>query len=70
MKAAFAPHPQNPQKPIERTTSDFLFSPKDCIAKLEAAIGAGARQFWMSIHFDDKARFLLDWARDIMPAFR
>jgi 5,10-methylenetetrahydromethanopterin reductase len=45
-------------------------TPKDCIAKLEAAIGAGARQFWMSIHFDDKARFMRDWARDIMPAFR
>jgi 5,10-methylenetetrahydromethanopterin reductase len=45
-------------------------TPKDCISKLEAAIGAGARQFWMSIHFDDKARFMRDWARDVMPAFR
>ncbi|HEY7247833.1 MAG TPA: LLM class flavin-dependent oxidoreductase [Xanthobacteraceae bacterium] len=45
-------------------------TPRDCIAKLEAAIGAGARQFWMSIHFDDKAGFMRDWARDIMPAFR
>ena len=45
-------------------------TPKDCISKLEAAIGAGARQFWMSIHFDDKARFMRDWAREIMPAFR
>jgi hypothetical protein len=43
-----------------------LFSPKECIAKLEAAISAGARQFWMSFHFDDKARFLLDWARDML----
>ena len=45
-------------------------TPRDCIARLEAAIAAGARQFWMSIHFDDKARFMRDWARDIMPAFR
>ena len=45
-------------------------TPRDCIAKLEAAIAAGARQFWMSIHFDNKARFMRDWARDIMPAFR
>jgi 5,10-methylenetetrahydromethanopterin reductase len=33
----------------------------DCTAKLEAAIEAGARQFWMSIHFDDKERFLREW---------
>ena len=45
-------------------------TPRDCIAKLEAAIAAGARQFWMSIHFNNKARFMRDWARDIMPAFR
>ena len=45
-------------------------TPKDCIRKLEAAISAGARQFWMSIHFDDKARFMREWAREIMPAFR
>ncbi len=45
-------------------------TPKDCIAKLEHAIEAGARQFWMSVHFDDKARFMRDWARDVIPAFR
>ncbi len=45
-------------------------TPKDCIGKLETAIDAGARQFWMSIHFDDKGRFMRDWARDVMPAFR
>jgi 5,10-methylenetetrahydromethanopterin reductase len=42
----------------------------DCIRKLERAIEAGARQFWMSVHFDDKARFLRDWSRQVMPAFR
>jgi len=45
-------------------------TPKDCIRKLEQAIEAGARQFWMSIHFDDKPRFMREWARDVMPAFR
>jgi len=45
-------------------------TPKDCIAKLEAAVEAGARQFWMSVHFDDKERFLRDWAAKVAPAFR
>jgi 5,10-methylenetetrahydromethanopterin reductase len=45
-------------------------TPKDCIAKLEAAVDAGARQFWMSVHFDDKERFLRDWAAKVAPAFR
>jgi 5,10-methylenetetrahydromethanopterin reductase len=42
---------------------------EDCIAKLEQAVDAGARQFWMSIHFDDKERFLREWAQ-VMAAFR
>ncbi|MBI3456636.1 MAG: LLM class flavin-dependent oxidoreductase [Candidatus Rokubacteria bacterium] len=45
-------------------------TPADCTRKLERAIEAGARQFWMSVHFDDKARFLRDWATRVMPAFR
>lgn len=45
-------------------------TPADCIAGLRAAIDAGARQFWMSVHFDDKRRFLHDWAARVMPAFR
>jgi alkanesulfonate monooxygenase SsuD/methylene tetrahydromethanopterin reductase-like flavin-dependent oxidoreductase (luciferase family) len=45
-------------------------APKDCIAKIEAAVEAGARQFWMSVHFDDKERFLRDWAAKVAPAFR
>jgi 5,10-methylenetetrahydromethanopterin reductase len=44
--------------------------PQDCIAKLEQAIAAGARQFWMSVHFDDKVGFMRDWSRTVMPAFR
>lgn len=45
-------------------------TPADCIKKLEAAIDAGARQFWMSVHFDDKERFLREWATTVAPAFR
>ena len=45
-------------------------SPRDCIAKLERAIEAGARQFWMSVHFDDKIGFMRDWSRQVMPAFK
>jgi 5,10-methylenetetrahydromethanopterin reductase len=45
-------------------------TPDDCITKLESAIDAGARQFWMSIHFNDKVRFMRKWARRVMPAFR
>jgi 5,10-methylenetetrahydromethanopterin reductase len=45
-------------------------TPNDCIRKLEQAINAGARQFWMSIHFDHKAQFMREWARTVMPAFR
>ena len=41
----------------------------DCVAKIEAAVEAGARQFWMSIHFDDKERFLRDFG-PVMAAFR
>jgi 5,10-methylenetetrahydromethanopterin reductase len=45
-------------------------TPAACIKKLEAAVDAGARQFWMSVHFDDKERFLRDWATSVAPAFR
>jgi 5,10-methylenetetrahydromethanopterin reductase len=45
-------------------------TPTDCIRKLERAIEAGARRFWMSVHFDDKARFMRDWSSRVMPAFR
>jgi 5,10-methylenetetrahydromethanopterin reductase len=45
-------------------------TPADCIRKLEHAVEAGVRQFWMSVHFDGKLRFLRDWAAQVMPAFR
>src|SRR5262245_30444839 len=45
-------------------------TPEDCIKKIRAAVDAGARQFWMSVHFDDKERFLRDWAAKVAPAFR
>lgn len=44
-------------------------TPDDCVRKLEQAIEAGAHQFWMSVHFDDKARFMHDWSTRVMPAF-
>ena len=45
-------------------------TPADCIAKLERAAEAGAHQFWMSVHFDDKVRFMRDWSSHVMSAFR
>jgi 5,10-methylenetetrahydromethanopterin reductase len=45
-------------------------TPADCIRALEPAIDAGARRFWMSVHFDGKLRFIRDWAERVMPAFR
>jgi 5,10-methylenetetrahydromethanopterin reductase len=45
-------------------------TPAQCIDKLERAVAAGARRFWISIHFDDKLRFVRDWAEQVMPAFR
>ena len=41
----------------------------DCVARIESAAEAGARQFWMSIHFDDKERFLRDF-QAVMAALR
>jgi 5,10-methylenetetrahydromethanopterin reductase len=45
-------------------------TPAECVTKLQAAVDAGAHQFWMSVHFDDKERFLRDWAAKVAPAFR
>jgi 5,10-methylenetetrahydromethanopterin reductase len=45
-------------------------TPAECIKTIERAVDAGARRFWISIHFDDKQRFLRDWSTRIMPAFR
>jgi len=48
----------------------FAGTPAECIEKVERAVEAGARRFWISIHFDDKRRFMRDWAEQVMPAFR
>ena len=45
-------------------------TPADCIRTIERAAAAGARQLWISVHFDDKLRFIHDWAEQVMPAFR
>ena len=42
----------------------------DCAAKIEAAAEAGANHFWMSVHFDDKARFMREWSETVMAKFR
>ncbi len=71
--------PEGPNRRLifELGLADWLASryavagtPKDCIEKLESAIEAGARQFWMSVHFDDKIRFMRDWSAQVMSAFR
>jgi hypothetical protein len=48
----------------------FAGAPAERIKTLERAVEAGARRFWISIHFDDKLRFMRDWAEQVMPAFR
>jgi 5,10-methylenetetrahydromethanopterin reductase len=45
-------------------------TPAECVRTIERAVDAGARRFWISIHFDDKLRFMRDWSTRIMPAFR
>jgi 5,10-methylenetetrahydromethanopterin reductase len=45
-------------------------TPAECIETIERAVAAGARRFWISIHFEDKLRFMRDWSTKIMPAFR
>jgi 5,10-methylenetetrahydromethanopterin reductase len=45
-------------------------SAAECVEQLERAVDAGATRFWMSVHFDDKRRFLRDWAERVAPAFR
>ena len=45
-------------------------TPADCVRKIEEAAEAGARQFWISVHFDDKLRFIREWSVRVMPAFR
>jgi len=45
-------------------------TPAECIVTIERAVEAGARRFWISIHFEDKLRFMRDWSTKVMPAFR
>jgi len=54
-----------PRRPLA-----FAGAPAECIKTLERAVEAGARRFWISIHFDDKLCFMRDWAEQVMPAFR
>lgn len=45
-------------------------TPEQCVAQLERAMAAGARQFCMHVGFADKLGFLRAWSRHVMPAFR
>lgn len=45
-------------------------TPAECITKIKTAVEAGARQFWLSVHFHDKLRFMRDWSTQVMRAFR
>jgi 5,10-methylenetetrahydromethanopterin reductase len=45
-------------------------SPTECLAKIDAAVEAGARQFWMSVHFDDKIGFMRNWGDRIIARYR
>ena len=68
----FGPRVINPltRHPAVAASAAVAGTANDCIRKLERAVEAGARQFWMSVHFDDKVRFMRDWANRVTPAFR
>jgi 5,10-methylenetetrahydromethanopterin reductase len=42
----------------------------DCIRKIEAAAEAGAKHFWMSVHFPDKERFMREFGESVMARFK
>lgn len=44
----------------------FTGTPQDCIRQVERAAEAGARHFWMSIHFADKEGFMRHWSEQVM----
>ena len=45
-------------------------TPQECIAKIESAAEAGARQFCMHVGFDDKTGFMRAWSAQVMSAFK
>ena len=54
----------------ERVNVAIVGTGEECVRKIEQAAEAGARQFCMHVGFPDKAGFVRDWAREVMPAFR
>jgi 5,10-methylenetetrahydromethanopterin reductase len=48
----------------------FTGPPADCIRQVERAAEAGARQFWISVHYPDKLGFIDAWSSEVMAAFR
>ena len=55
---------------ISRSASRWPAHPRTASPSSKPPSAPGRVEFWMSIHFDDKERFMRDRARDIMPAFR
>ena len=41
-------------------------TPDDCAHKIKEAAEAGARHFWMSVHFPDKERFMREWSETVI----
>ena len=42
---------------------------EDCVRKIETAAEAGARHFWMSVHFPEKEEFMKHWGETVIPRF-
>lgn len=43
-------------------------TPEDCVRKIQEAAEAGARHFWMSVHFPDKEVFMKQWSETVMKS--
>ena len=43
-------------------------TPEDCARKIHEAAEAGARHFWMSVHFPDKEAFMKEWSETVMKS--
>lgn len=42
---------------------------EDCVRKIETAAEAGARHFWMSVHFKKNEEFMKHWGETVIPRF-
>lgn len=44
-------------------------TPDDCMRQIERAVDAGVNQFWMSIYFPERQRFMEQWGEKIISRF-